>query len=156
MKSWTQRTLLGLFGASLALGALTGCGHRHEHHAWNATPEERARHRDRMVDRVAGKLDLDPQQKARLTVLADKLQEQRTALVGLTPDPRAQLRSLVAAEKFDRARAQALISEKTAALNTRSPEVITALGDFYDSLNPTQQARVREFMERRRGWWQRG
>lgn len=155
MKSWTQRTLLGLFGASLALGALTACGHRYEHHAWNATPEERARHRDRTVDRVAGKLDLDAQQKAKLALLMDKLQEQRLALVGATPDPKAQLRSLVAAEKFDRARAQALVAEKTAAINTRSPEVIAALGDFYDSLNPAQQAKVREFMERRRGWWHR-
>ncbi|HYF42666.1 MAG TPA: Spy/CpxP family protein refolding chaperone [Ramlibacter sp.] len=155
MKSWTQRTLLGLFGASLAMGALTACGHRYEHHAWNATPEERARHRDRMVDRVASKLELDAQQKAKLAVLADKLQEQRTALVGATPDPRTQLRSLVAAEKFDRARAQALVTEKTAAVTARSPELIAALGDFYDSLNPTQQARVREYMERRRGWWHR-
>lgn len=155
MKSWTQRTLLGLFGASLALGALTACGHRYEQHAWNATAEERARHRDRMVDRVAGKLDLDAQQKAKLAVLADRLQEQRLAMVGATPDPKAQLRSLIAAEKFDRARALALVSEKTAAISIRSPEVIAALGDFYDSLNSTQQARVREFMERRRGWWHR-
>jgi hypothetical protein len=30
--------------------------------------------------------------------------------------------------------------------------VINALADFYDSLNPTQQAEVREMMQKRRGW----
>ncbi len=157
MKSWTQRTLLGLFGASLALGALTACGHRGEHHGWNATPEEQARHRDKLVDRVAGKLDLNAQQKQKFAVLADKLQQQRQALVGATPDPRAELRQLVAGEKFDRGRAQALVAQKTAAVTAGSPEVIAALGDFYDSLDASQQARVREMMDGRRGgWWRRG
>ena len=27
-----------------------------------------------------------------------------------------------------------------------------AMGDFYDSLNPGQQQKVRELMQRRRGW----
>ena len=40
MKPWIRRTLIGLFGASVALGALTACGHRYSHHGWNASPEE--------------------------------------------------------------------------------------------------------------------
>ena len=44
-------------------------------------------------------------------------------------------------------------TQKTAALNAKSPEVIAAAGDFYDSLNPTQQQKVRDFMQRRHGWW---
>ena len=154
MKPWIRRTLLGLFGASVALGALTACGHRYEHHGWNTSPEEHARWRGKMLDRVASKLELNGEQKAKLAVAADKLHAQRTALRGAT-DPRSEVRSLVAGEKFDRARAQALVAEKTAAVTTKSPEVIAALADFYDSLNPQQQAKVREFMERRRGWWHR-
>ena len=68
----------------------------------------------------------------------------------------AAVRGLVAGDKFDRAKAQALVTEKTAALNTGSPEVIAALGDFYDSLNATQQAKVRDFMDRGRRGWRRG
>jgi hypothetical protein len=50
------------------------------------------------------------------------------------------------------------VGEKMAAVNAKSPEVIAALGDFYDSLAPAQQAKVRDFMEHRggRGWWRRG
>jgi protein CpxP len=155
MKPWIRRTLIGLFGATVALGALTACGHRYDHHGWNASPEEHARWRGKMLDRVASKLELNAEQKAKLTVAADKLHQHRTAVRGTT-DPRAEIQKLVAGEKFDRARAQTLVSEKTAAVAAASPEVIGALADFYDSLNAQQQAKVREFMERRRhGWWHR-
>jgi protein CpxP len=117
---------------------------------------ERAEFRSKMMDRVAGKLELTADQKQRLGVLADKLQEQRAALVGKTTDPRAEVRALIAGEKFDRARAQSLVTEKTAALNSKSPEVIAAMADFFDSLTPAQQTKVREALQRRHGWWRRG
>jgi periplasmic protein CpxP/Spy len=88
-------------------------------------------------------------------VLADKLREQRTALVGGT-DPRADLRALVAGPKFDRANAQTMVEAKTAAVRGKSPEVITAAADFFDSLKPDQQQQVRDFMGKRRGWGRRG
>ena len=154
MKTWIRRTLLGVFGATIALGGVAACGHHHGHGGWaNMSVEERAKVRAKIIERVASRLDLDATQKAKLNVLADRLQEQRAALRGQGPDPRTQVRGLVAGDKFDRAGAQKLLTEKTAALNAKSPDVIAALGDFYDSLNPTQQARVREYMERgRRGW----
>jgi protein CpxP len=155
MKPWIQSTLFALLGASLTLGALAACSYRFHHHGWNASPEEKAQMRDRMVDRVARRLDLNAEQKQRLTALADKVQQQRAALAAGTPDPRAAIRGLVAGDKFDRAKAQALVAEKMAAVNTGSPEVIAALGDFYDSLSAAQQAKVRDYMGHRRGWWRR-
>jgi protein CpxP len=155
MKRWTKRGLFGLLGAGLVIGSLAACGHRHE--GWNANPDDHAKFRGRMVERVAGKLDLNEDQKQRLTVLADKLHAQRQAVMGQTTDPRAALQALVAGDKFDRARAQALVSEKTAAVSNQSPEVIAAMGDFYDSLKPEQQARVRDYLQHRHhGWWHRG
>ena len=154
MKSWTQRTLLGLFGAFLTVGALTACGHHRDHAGWNASAEEQARHRDKIVDRIAGRLDLNAEQKAKLAVLATRLQAQRAALAG-QPDPRTQVQALMAGDKFDRAGAQALLARTTAAIETRSPEVIAATADFYDSLDARQQAKVREFLQQRRGWWRR-
>lgn len=155
MRPWIRRSLLAAALGAVTLGGLAACGHHHDRHAWNkATPEERAKMRDKIIDRVAGKLDLNAEQKAKLGVLADRLQEQRAALVQQGTDPRAELRSLVAGEKFDRAKAQAFVSQKTEAIQSRSPQVVAALGDFYDSLNPQQQAKVRDYMERgRRGWW---
>ena len=66
------------------------------------------------------------------------------------------MKALVAGATFDKARAQTLVTEKTTALQTRSPEVIAALADFYDSLNATQQQKVRDYMEGRGHWFRRG
>lgn len=159
MKPWIKRSLFTLFGISIAVGGLTACGHQQGGSGWRsgATAAEQAQFRERMIDRVSSKLDLNAEQKTRLGVLADKLREQRLALMPQGSDPRAQLQGLVSGEKFDRARAQVLVTEKTAAVNAKSPEVVAAFGDFYDGLNPAQQAKVREYMQHRRGrWWHRG
>ena len=158
MKPWIRRTLFGVFGGAIALGALSACSHggwRGEQHGWGASsPEERAERRAKMVDRMARRLDLDAAQKARLQVVADKLAAQREAMMK-QGDPRAQVAALVAGDKFDRAKAQAFVAEKTAAVNAASPELVAALGDFYDSLKPEQQAKVRAALQRGRGWWRR-
>ena len=156
MKPWIKRTLFSLLGASILVGGLTACGHQRHGFGSNMSAEDQAQMRGKMIERVAGKLDLTADQKQRLNVLADKLQEQRVALVGKTTDPRADLQTLVAGDKFDRSRAQTLIVEKTAAITNKSPEVITAMADFYDSLTLAQQTKVRQAMQGRHGWWHRG
>ena len=153
MRPWIKRTFIGLFSATVLLGGLTACGHSHHGGGWQMSDADAQKMHERMIDRVSRELTLDDAQKQRLGVLADKLREQRQALVGNTSDPRAELQALVTGTTFDRARAQALIEAKTNAVRTKSPEVITAMGDFYDSLRPDQQQKVREFMSRRhRGW----
>jgi len=156
MHPWIKRTLYGLFGASILVGGLSGCGHHRHEYGMGMSDTERAEFRGKMVERVASKLDLNADQKQRLGVLADKLQEQRAALVGKTTDPRAEVQALVAGGKFDRSRAQSLVAEKTAALNSKSPEMIAAMADFFDSLTPAQQTKVREALQGRHGWWRRG
>jgi Spy/CpxP family protein refolding chaperone len=108
----------------------------------------------KIVNRAASKLSLDEAQKAKLGVLADRLREQRNALVGTTTDPRTELAALMTGPQFDRSKASALIEGKVTAVTAQSPAVVAALADFYDSLRPEQQARVREFMASRgrHGW----
>jgi Spy/CpxP family protein refolding chaperone len=151
-----KRTFIGLSALTLVVGSLSACGHHERDYGSTMSPEQYAQKRDKMVDKAASKLDLNDGQKKRLTTLGDTLYAQRTALVGTTKDPRAEMKALVAGDKFDAVRAQSLIAEKTAAINTKSPEVIAAMADFYNSLNPAQQQKVRDFMEGRHGWFQRG
>jgi Spy/CpxP family protein refolding chaperone len=153
MRPWLKRTFIGLFGATVLFGGLAACSHgRHGMYGGGAmTEEDAAKFRTKMVDRVGKELQLDEAQKQRLTVLADKMREQRNALMGGPNDPRAEVQALVAGTKFDRERAQNLVTAKTDALRGKSPEVIAAAADFYDSLKPEQQLRVREFMAKRGG-----
>ena len=151
MNRWIKRTLFGAFGASLLLGGMAACGH-HTHGSWQMSEADSAKMRERVIERATKELNLDDAQKQRLGVLADKVREQRIALTDGAANPRDEMRALVAGTKFDRERAQAFIEGKTAAVRTKSPDVVAAAADFYDSLRPEQQARVREFMDKRRGW----
>ena len=69
---------------------------------------------------------------------------------------RAELKALIAGPKFDTAKAQALITDKTTVLQAKSPETLAALAAFYDSLNATQQQKVRDLMDGHHGWFGRG
>ncbi|SCK35911.1 LTXXQ motif family protein [Variovorax sp. HW608] len=151
MNPWFKRSLFGLAGAALVAGSLTGCG-AYRHGGWhNASEQDRAEFRARMVERVSSKLELDAAQKAKLVTLSEKIQAQRAALRG-GGDPRAEFRALFAGDKLDQERAKKLVEDKTAAIQAGSPEVIAAAADFFDSLNPTQQQKVRDFMDRARRW----
>jgi len=154
MKRWLKRTLIGVFGASVLFGGLAACSHRYHYGGnWSSmSDEDVAKRKAWMIERVGSRLDLDDAQKAKLGVLADEFRAQRQAIVGGT-DPRAEIQSLVAGNTFDRAKAQAFIDGKAQAIQTKSPELIAALGDFYDSLKPEQQQKVRDFMSRDHHGW---
>ena len=154
MKRILRKTLFGLLGGSLILGSLGACAARN--HGWGPGAADAAAFRSRIVDKAAGKLDLDAAQKARLVVLADRLQAQRQALRGGPSEPGAALRALVAGNTLDRSAAEQLVDERVAVLRAGSPEVIAAAADFFDNLRPDQQQKVREFMARSPRWGHRG
>ena len=161
MKNFFQRNIrriaFGVLATTLVLGGLSACGHRGDHQ-WgaNVTQEQYTQKRDKMVDRAASKLDMNADQKKLLAAVGDKVFEQRKAMMGQTTDPRAELKALIAGPKFDTAKAQTLITDKATVMQAKSPETLTALAAFYDSLNPAQQQKVRDLMEGRHGWFNRG
>jgi Spy/CpxP family protein refolding chaperone len=151
-----KRTLIGAVTALALVSGLAACGHRSHDYGANMSAEQYAAKRDKMVDKVASKLDLNADQKKLLAEVGDKMFEQRAALIGQTKDPRAEVKALVAGDKFDAERAQTLINDKTAAIQTKSPEVIAAMANFYNSLSSAQQQKVREYMDGRGHWFSRG
>jgi len=102
MRPWIKRSLIGVFGASILIGGLSACGHYRHGGAWQMSEADSAKMREHMLERVGKELALDDAQKQRLVVLADKLKEQRAALVGNTTAPRAEFQALVAGPKFER------------------------------------------------------
>ena len=152
MKPWIKRTLFGMLGASLLVGSLSACSSGHGWRHGQMDEQNITEMRGKMLERVGSKLALDTAQKQKLEKLADTLQVQRKAFMGDAARPREALKALVASDKFDRAAAQTLVDAKVRAVQAGSPEVIAAMGDFYDSLKPEQQSQVREMMTKRRGW----
>jgi Spy/CpxP family protein refolding chaperone len=155
MKTWIKRSLIGLASVTVLLGA-TACGHRGDHaRGWS---EERITEvRGKVIDKVSSKLELNQAQQQKLGVLADEMIAARKAVKGNSADPRADLAALIATDTFNRTQAQALLDQKTQAMQGSAPKVLAAFGDFYDSLTPAQQQQVREKMNKRgHGWWGRG
>lgn len=154
MKPWIKRSLIGLFGAGIVLGGVGACSHRYERHA--AFGHHDGQYTQKMIDRVSSELALDEAQRQHLVRLGEQLRAQRQALVGSTTDPRATLQTLVGAERFDRVRAQAIIDEKTGAIRAGAPALVDAAADFFDSLKPGQQQKLREHLQQRPRWFGRG
>jgi len=155
MKAWIRKTLLGSFGVAIAVGGLTACSSAH-HHRGAMTPQRMAEVRGKVVERISNKLELTDAQKQKLDALADKIAAQRSAVLDTKSDPHAEMQAILAGPRFDRERAQALVTEKTQAVQTASPEVLGAMADFYDALDLKQQQKVRDFMQRRKSWMARG
>ena len=154
MKLWIKRSLIGAAGLAVLFGGLATWAYNSPYghgwrHGWHAISEQDAAEiRARVIDRVASRLELDAAQKAKLQPLADALREQRLALLARGTHPRTEIQPLIAGNTFDRTAAQRLLQSKLEAVNSKSPAVLTAFGDFYDSLRPDQQAQLREMLNR--------
>ena len=71
MKTWIKRSLFALLGTSVLLGGLAACGHRDHEFGASLSPEKYTQKRDKMVDKVAGRLDLNAEQKKHLQTLGE-------------------------------------------------------------------------------------
>lgn len=158
IKTFARRSAYAVLGAGL-LGSVAafaagggGCG-PHRHGPMNDA--DAAKMSARMVERVGQKLDLDAAQKQRLATLAETLRAQRKSAMGERP-MHEQMQALMSGDHFDRGAAQALADARVEAMKQGSPAVIAAAADFFDSLKPEQQAKVRAFLKRgpgRHGPW---
>ena len=150
MKPWIKRIVLGFAGITLVVGGLTACGVSRYHGTGSMSEADATAWRAKQIERVADRLDLDAAQKAKLAALGEMMALQRKALRGNADNPRAEFQALIAGPKFDRTAAQNLVQQKTDAIRAGSPQVIAAMGDFYDSLRPEQQQKVRDFMQKQK------
>ncbi|MDO4905587.1 MAG: Spy/CpxP family protein refolding chaperone [Lautropia sp.] len=157
MKAGIKRLVIGFASVAVLAGGLTACcstGHR----SWGGGPggwsdADMAARQEKMVERITDKLDLDADQKTKLNALADAMKEQRKALRGPADDPRAEMNAVIAGTTFDRDKAQGMLDQRVSALQTQGPNVLDKMAEFYDSLTPEQQERVRVKLNKRHGWW---
>ena len=160
MTPWIKRNLkrsvIGRFVGTVLLGGLAACSH-HRAHNCAMSDADITPMCERFIDKASRELLLGEAQKAKLGGLADALKAQRAALMAGGAHPHSEVAALVASPLLDRTRAQALIDGKTGALRDKAPTVVAAMTGFYDSLQPAQQQKVRDFMARGHGHgWGRG
>jgi protein CpxP len=149
-KNWLKRTLVGVAVSAALVGSITAYSQGAGFHHGPPSAEDMAAHQARMLAHIGKTLALDAGQQAKLQVLATQLHAGRAALGGGV-DPHTQMTALIAGNTFDRAGAQLLVNQKVAQIQASSPALIAAAGDFFDSLNTTQQQQVRDFAAKHHG-----
>ncbi len=105
-----------------------------------------ARKADFIASYISSELELDATQEQALDALKDQLLAARQTMHGDMTSMHDEAKSLITAESFDSAKALQLVTAKTSAINEAAPEVVTALGDFLNSLNAEQKSEISEFM----------
>jgi len=136
----------------ITLGIITAGGA----YAAKSMERDHSRKAEYAVSFIAHKLDLDTTQEPALTALKDQVMNAKDTMheqMGTTHD---DVKLLVEADTFDKARALEMVSLKTATIDTVAPELIGALGNFLDSLNAEQKADILDFMESHHGKGKRG
>jgi protein CpxP len=155
MKTWLKRTLLGVAVSTALLGSLAAWSQGADFHHGPPSAEAMAQHEAKMLAHVGKTLNLDANQAGKLKTLADQLHAQHAAMMGGV-NPHDRMKALIAGSTFDRAGAQALVNEKVQQIQANSPALIAAAGDFFDSLNATQQQQVRDFAAKHHGFGRGG
>lgn len=139
----------GLFAArAFAHGFRHGCGYDGE----DMSDEELRDRRDHMVDFAARYLDATPQQKTRLSALADELQPQ---FLSLRKEGKALRDKTQQAVRDDnRAALEGVRKDALALADRASQQWLVAYGKLSDILTPDQRAQVADHLAHRgRGHW---
>lgn len=136
MKTRTRNifALLGAVGIAMAVSA---CGHGYRHF-------EPGDYAVRHIERLGKELDLNEAQTAKLNAVTDTMRKGRETMRGKHDERRQAVLALLEQPKLDRQRALDLVQQTTRDINDHAPEMIAALGDFYDSLTPAQQQKLRQ------------
>ena len=151
-KNWLKLTLVGVAVTTALVGSFAAYSQGAGFHHGPPSAEDMAAHQAQMLAHIGKTLNLDANQQAKLQALATQLHAQHAAMMGGAADPHARMKALIAGNTFDRAGAQVLVNEKVAQIQQNSPALITAAGDFFDSLNATQQQQVRDFAAKHHGF----
>ncbi len=136
MKIRTRYIVAILSAVGIAV-AVAACGHHVRHHG----PGDYA---VRHIEKLGKELNLNEAQTAKLNAVTETLRKNRETLRGKHDETRKAALALLDQSKLDRQRATNLVQQTARDINERAPEMIAAMGDFYDSLTPPQQQKLRE------------
>ena len=132
----TKRTIIYLTGAALLTTSIVACNH--------GTPEERG---ERMVQKVTEELALTEIQQARLSEVKNEFLEMRKIMRSNREQTQTDIQAMLKQPTLDRNKANSIVNQHIETIHSRSPVIIDAIGNFYDSLDDAQRAELREFIE---------
>ena len=136
----TKRSLIYITGGALLTAGVVACNHGMHF----GTPEERG---EWVVEKVTRELELDTAQQARLETVKDEFLDMRRDMRSDREQTRADVLAMLQQPTLDRDKANSIVTGYVEKFNTRSPQNVDAIGDFYDSLNDQQRAELNAFIQ---------
>jgi len=157
-RGWRAAGIAAALAAVLAVGA---CSHGPGHgHGWRdgpmsgaVDPERAARFTERMADRIVSAVDGTPEQKQRITTIAQAAMQDLRPLREQMRTARTRSIELLKAPSVDRAAIEALRGQQIALADGASKRLAQALADTAEVLTPEQRVKLAERMQRRSGRW---
>ncbi len=132
----TKRTIIYMTGIALLTTSIVACN--------RGTPEERG---ERMVEKVTEELELTATQQGRLSEVKKEFLDMRKTMQSNREQTKTDIQAMLKQPTLDRNKANSIVNQHIETIHSRSPAIIDAIGNFYDSLDNTQRAELREFIE---------
>jgi len=103
-----------------------------------------------MAGRISSQLSLDAPQQERLSDLLNRFSGLRQDLRLTREQGRDEISRLISAPRLDRDQARSMLEQRQELLSQKGPEIIEAVAEFTDSLNPEQREQLVAWMNSRR------
>ena len=132
----TKRTIIYMTGIALLTTSIVACN--------RGTPEERG---ERIVQKVTEELELTATQQTSLTEVKNEFLEMRKTMRSNREQTQTDIQAMLKQPTLDRNKANSIVNQHIETIHSRSPAIIDAIGNFYDSLDDSQRAELREFIE---------
>ena len=108
------------------------------------TPEERG---ERIVQKITEELELTETQQTRLSDVKNEFLDMRKTMRSNREQTQTDIQAMLKQPTLDRNKANSIVNQHIETIHSRSPAIIDAIGNFYDSLDDAQRAELREFIE---------
>jgi Spy/CpxP family protein refolding chaperone len=135
-----KRTIMYMIGGALLTTTVVACHHGMHY----GSAEERG---EWVAQKVSKELELNDTQQARLAELKDALLDLRMTLQSDRVQVHTEVLAMLQQPTLDRNKANAMISEQIATINSRSPIIIDAIANFYNSLDDAQRNELKDFIQ---------
>ena len=136
----TRRNIAFMTGGVLLTVGVVACNHGMHF----GSAEERG---EWIVQKVTNELELDQTQQARLAAVKNEFLDMRKSMHSDREQTRTDVLAMLKQPTLDRGKANAIVGQYIEKVNSRSPVIIDAIGNFYDSLDDAQRAELTAFIE---------
>jgi Spy/CpxP family protein refolding chaperone len=145
----TRRNIVFMTGGVLLTVGVVACNHGMHF----GSAEERG---EWMVQKVTNELELDQTQQARLAKVKNEFLDMRKSMRSDREQTRTDVLAMLKQPTLDRGKANEIVGQYIEKINSRSPVIIDAIGNFYDSLDDAQRAELTAFFEHKMEHHHRG